>query len=75
MVFSVHYHLRDLQVMHKEHEVKVLTTMVVLAVIIAAVLLFASTNLLALASRTFCMASTAIFAGASTLGLAARVRA
>ena len=54
--------------------VKVLLALAVLAVLLSVVLLGTETNAMSTIARTFCVISTAIFAGAATLGLAARSR-
>jgi hypothetical protein len=52
--------------------VKVLVALVLLAVFLSAILLGTETQAMATIARTFCIISTAIFAGAATLGLASR---
>ena len=54
--------------------VKVLLALTVLAVLLSVVLLGTETNAMSTIARTFCVISTAIFAGAATLGLASRSR-
>ena len=51
---------------------KVLVALVLLAVFLSAILLGTETQAMATIARTFCIISTAIFAGAATLGLASR---
>lgn len=53
---------------------KVLMALVLLAVLLSVVLLGSETHAMATIARTFCIISTAIFAGAATLGLASRSR-
>jgi hypothetical protein len=52
--------------------VKVFMALVLLAVFLSAILLSTETQAMATIARTFCIISTAIFAGAATLGLASR---
>lgn len=52
--------------------VKVLMALVLLAVFLSVILLSADTQTMATIARTFCIISTAIFAGAAFLGLASR---
>jgi hypothetical protein len=52
--------------------VKVFMTLLFLVVFLSAILLSTETQAMATIARTFCIISTAIFAGAATLGLASR---
>ena len=54
------------------YSVKVFIAIVFLAVFLSAILLSTETHAMATIARTFCIISTAIFAGAATLGLASR---
>jgi hypothetical protein len=47
-------------------------TLLFLVVFLSAILLSTETQAMATIARTFCIISTAIFAGAATLGLASR---
>jgi len=54
--------------------VKVFLAIALLAALLSAVLLGIGTHAMATVARSFCIISTAIFAGAATLGLATRSR-
>ena len=54
---------------------KTKSILIVVAAIAVALFATGTTDLLAVSARVFCVASTAIFAVASSLGLASRLRA